>query len=41
MNGGPLERTGTQEDFGHILNAIVNHIADRLLFYRFATPKDP
>jgi 8-hydroxy-5-deazaflavin:NADPH oxidoreductase len=40
VNGGPLERAGTQEDFGYILNAIVNDIGGGLLFYRFAAPEN-
>lgn len=40
VNGGPLERAGTQEDFGYILNAIVNDIGAGLLFYRFAAPEN-
>ncbi|MGH2927107.1 MAG: dinucleotide-binding protein [Solirubrobacteraceae bacterium] len=40
VNGGPLERAATQEDFGYVLNAIVKDIGDGLLFYRFAAPQD-
>jgi predicted dinucleotide-binding enzyme len=39
LNGGPLSRAATQEDFGYILNAIVAD-AGGLVFYRFATPSD-
>jgi predicted dinucleotide-binding enzyme len=39
VNGGPLSRAATQEDFGYILNAIVAD-AGGLVFYRFATPSD-
>jgi predicted dinucleotide-binding enzyme len=38
VNGGTLDRAATQEDFGYILNAIVQDAGDGLLFYRFATP---
>jgi predicted dinucleotide-binding enzyme len=40
VNGGPLERAGSQEAFGYLLNAIVKDIGDGLVFYRFAAPQD-
>ena len=40
VNGGPLDRAAAQEDFGYILNAIVEDTGGRLLFYRFAPPQD-
>jgi 8-hydroxy-5-deazaflavin:NADPH oxidoreductase len=40
VNGGSLKRAAIQEDFGYILNAIVEDTGDGQVFYRFAAPQD-